>query len=423
MKIRLAYGKKGLEVDVPEGGVTLVEPRFIPGLPDPQDAVREVLAHPLNSPRLSELTRPGERVAISICDSTRAMPSGTVLPALLSELEHLPDESIRILVATGTHRPTSPDELEIILGRRILERYRVINHVCTDENSLVSIGRTASGIPVILNRAWVESDIRITTGFVEPHFFAGFSGGPKMVAPGLAGLDTVMGIHSAALIADEKSAWGIIEDNPMHREIREIASMAGVHFSLDVTLNSLHEITSVQAGELFLVHERARAFTRAAAMQEVDGLFDVVITTNSGYPLDLNLYQAVKGLSCAARVVRPGGIIICAAECSDGIPAATDFADMISGMVNPGDFLRRLSDPGFRRQDQWQAQVLAQVLEKADVYLKSDGLSEEEIRSSPLRPVERIEDLLSKVLKDHPDFRICVLPEGPQTIPYVREGR
>jgi lactate racemase len=421
MKIRLDYGKKGLDVKFPDRGVTVVEPRFIQGLPDPEESLRNSLRNPVDSAPLSELVKIEDKVAISICDSTRAMPSGTVLTVILQELNHMPDDNIRILVATGTHRPSTRKELEEIVGAEILDRYKVINHVCTDEDSLLFLGKTASGIPVKLNRAWAESDIRITTGFVEPHFFAGFSGGPKLVAPGLAGLETVMALHSAALIASEKSTWGIIEENPLHTAVREISEMTGVHFSLDVTLNSRHEITSVQAGDLFAVHKKARAFTKAAAMQEVDNLFDLVVTTNSGYPLDLNLYQTVKGLSGAARVVKPGGVIICASECSDGIPANTDFAEMLFAMKRPGQFLQQVSEPGFRRQDQWQVQVLAQVLTKAKVYLKSGGLSDEEIRACHLFPAAVIEDRISAILEKNPNAKICVLPEGPQTIPYLRE--
>lgn len=420
MRIRLDYGKNGLDVDFPDKGVTVVEPRFIPGIPDPGGALRACLRNPFARPRLSEMAEPGDRVAISICDSTRAMPSGVVLPAILEELGHLPDSNIRILVATGTHRPSTPEELERIIGENILKKYRVINHVCTDRDSLLFLGITDSGIPVSLNREWVESDIRITAGFVEPHFFAGFSGGPKMVAPGLASLETVLALHSAELIASEKSTWGLIEDNPLHTAVREIASMTRVDFSLDVTLNRRHEITSVQAGELFAVHEKARAFARAAAMQKVESAFDVVVTTNSGYPLDLNLYQTVKGLSGAARIVKAGGDIICASECSDGLPGGTEFANMVAEMGDPEDFLRKVAEPGFKRPDQWQVQVLAQVLRKARVCLKSRGLSDEEILASRLEPVSRIEDKLAEILARNPDAAICVLPQGPQTIPYLR---
>lgn len=422
MKVKLAYGIQGLELDLPDDGVTVVEPKYLPGLPDPASSLRDALFNPLGTGRLKEIAGPGDRVAISICDSTRAMPSGRVLPVILQELGHLPPGNIKILIATGTHRPSTTEELERILGKMILREFEVINHVCTAEDSLVDLGTTSSGIPIILNRIWAESDIRITIGFVEPHFFAGFSGGPKMVAPGLAGLDTVLAIHSASLIADERSSWGIISDNPLHGAIREIVARTGVQFSLDVTLNRDQEITSVQAGEIFSVHEKARSFNRKTSMQEVEQPFDLVITTNSGYPLDLNLYQTVKGLSGAARVVKPGGTILCASECSDGIPGGTDFAEMVAEMESPREFLETISRPDFRRQDQWQAQVMAQVLAKAEVYLKSSGLSDSDILDCRMKPVRSMEEFIDGYLKRKPSARICVLPEGPQTIPYLKEG-
>ena len=422
MKVKLAYGKGGLDLDLPERGVTLVEPEFMPGLPDLARSLGDAVANPIGTGRLREIAAAGDRVAVSICDSTRAMPSGKVLPAILDELNHLPSGNIRILVATGTHRPSTSEELERILGGEILRDYEVINHVCTDQDSLADLGATASGIPIVLNRAWAESDIRITVGFVEPHFFAGFSGGPKLVAPGLAGLETILAIHSASLIADERSSWGIIDDNPLHGAIREIAGRTGVHFSVDVTLNRDQEVTSVQAGEIFAVHEKARRFTKTTSMREVEQPFDLVITTNSGYPLDLNLYQTVKGLSGAARVVKAGGIILCASECSDGIPGGTDFAEMVTGMKSPGEFLEAISRPGFRRQDQWQAQVMAQVLRKAEVYMKSSGLSDSEIQGCRMKPVGSIEGYVRDYLRKKPAARICVLPEGPQTIPYLKSS-
>lgn len=423
MKIKLAYGRNGLEEEFPDHNLTVVEPEFVPGLSDLEGELEDCLGSPLASDRLVDIVSSGDKVAIAICDATRAMPSGMVLPAILRELNHLPDEKITILIATGTHRPTTDSELVNMVGSEIMSRYRIRNHLCTNPDELIDLGRTESGIPVVLNRDWVESDIRITTGFVEPHFFAGFSGGPKLVAPGLAGLETIQFIHSYELIASPQSTWGVIEDNPLHSAIREIAAMTGVHFSLDVTLNRYHRITSVQAGDIFAVHERAREFTRRVAMREVEEPFDVVVTTNSGYPLDLNLYQTVKGLSGAARIVKQGGTIICASECSDGLPPRTDFARMVEEMNSPESFLKMISEPGFQRPDQWQVQVMAQVMAEASVCLKADGLSTKEIESSGLEPIQTIQSKLAEIIGRQPQAGICVLPEGPQTIPFLKNGR
>ncbi len=417
MKVKLAYGRDGLEVELPDDRTTVIEPTFVPGLPDPEGAILTALRNPIGVPPLRRLVKPGQTVAISVCDITRPMPSKTLLPILLGELRHVPTEDITILIATGTHRSNTQAELAEMLGDEVVGNYRVINHDGFDDTTLESIGSTGSGVDVRLNRRWVECDIRITTGFVEPHFFAGFSGGPKMVAPGLAGFPTIMRLHDAAMIGHPDARFAITIGNPIHDAIREIARMSGVDFSVDVTINRDHRITSVYAGELFAVHEAACAVSRRLAMQPVKAGFDVVLTTNSGYPLDQNLYQAVKGMSAAAQVVREGGKIICAAECSDGVPEHGQYRDILASCDSPAELLRMIQDPGYEeRHDQWQAQIQAQIQLKADVYIKSSFLSEQQVGDAHLKSVNCIEDAIKE---SGSGASICVLPEGPQTIPYI----
>src|SRR5438093_13018657 len=320
MRLRLDYGDHGLDVDLPDDRVTVIEPVFKPALADAHGALTAALRAPIGRDALRSLVRAGQKIAISVCDITRAQPRREMLQALIEEMPGVRDEDITILIATGTHRTNTPAELEAMLGRDMVERYRVVNHDSRDDRSLIGVGTTSKGVPVLLNRRWVEADFRITTGFVEPHFFAGFSGGPKMVAPGLAGLATVMTLHNAERIGHPKATWGITEGNPVHDDVREIARMTGVDFALDVTLNRDQQITAAFAGDLLQEHAAACEFARRNAMRAVDQPFDVVVTTNSGYPLDQNLYQAVKGMSAAAQIVKKGGAIICAAECRDGIP-------------------------------------------------------------------------------------------------------
>lgn len=416
MRVRLAYGHDGLEVELPGDRTTVIEPTFVPGLPDAEGAILTALRNPLGSPPLRQIVNASHKVAISVCDITRPMPSETLLPLLLGELRHVPPENIVILIATGTHRTNTPEELAVMLGEGVVGDYRVINHNGFDEDSLRSIGSTGSGIEVRLNRHWVESDIRITTGFVEPHFFAGFSGGPKMVAPGLAGFPTIMRLHDAAMIGHPNSRFAVTKGNPIHDSIREIARMSSVDFSVDVTINRNKRITSVYAGELFAVHAAACAVAKRLAMQPVDASFDLVLTTNSGYPLDQNLYQAVKGMSAATQVVRDGGTIICAAECSEGIPEHGQYRDILASCGSPAEVLSMIQQPGYERHDQWQAQIQAQIQMKADVLLKSDYLTPQQVAQAHLTPVESIEDAITNCGKE---ARICVLPEGPQTIPYI----
>lgn len=420
MKVRLAYGREGLTVELPDDRTVVVEPRYLPGLPDEAGALRDALRNPLGAPPLRRSVRPHQRVAIAVCDVTRPMPSRRVLPVLLGELAHVPPERVSILIATGSHRACRPDELRELLGDAVVERYHVFNHDAFDAEGLAYVGETDDGVPIWLNRRWVESEVRITTGFVEPHFFAGFSGGPKMVAPGLAGIDTIMELHSARRIGHPAATWAVTQGNPVHDAIREIARRTGVHFSLDVTLNKDGRITSCYAGELFAVHKAACDVVRRSAMRPLAQTFDVVLTTNGGYPLDRNLYQAVKGMSAAAQVVRPGGAIVCVAQCVDGVPDHGDYARILASADGPEALLRMIQAPGFRRPDQWQVQIQARVLMKARVFLKADGLMPQQVRRALLEPVEDVEATVTALLEEYgPSSRLCVLPEGPFTVPYV----
>jgi len=274
-------------------------------------------------------------------------------------------------------------------------------------------------VPVALAREWVEADLRITTGFVEPHFFAGFSGGPKMVAPGLAGLSTTLELHNARRIGDPRATWGVIEGNPVHDAVRAIATATGVDFSLDVLLDDQQRITKAFAGTVLEMHAAARTVARQEAMQPVPAPFDIVITTNSGYPLDQNLYQAVKGMSAAAEIVRPGGTIICAAECRDGLPDHGSYGLLLRQGSDPADLLERIAASPVTIPDQWQVQIQARVQTKARVLLRTDGLTDDAVRSAHLEPVADLEDAVSRILASTPAASICVLPQGPQTIPYV----
>ena len=334
MRVRLDYGTDGLEVDLPNERVTVIEPVPRAAAADPHATLLAAIRSPMDCTPLREQVRAGQRIAISVCDITRAQPRRDTLLALFEEMPQVRPEDVTILIATGTHRINTPAELERMLGRDILNTYRVINHDSRDPSSLGRAGVTSTGVEVFLNRAWLDADIRITTGFVEPHFFAGFSGGPKMVAPGLAGLKTVMTLHDVQRIGHPLATWGVTEGNPVHDDVREIARMVPAHFSVDVTLNREQKITAAFAGNMFAEHRAACAHAKATAMRQVPAPFDLVLTTNSGYPLDQNLYQAVKGMSAAAKIVKHGGTIICAAECRDGLPSHGSYgAVLVVGLV------------------------------------------------------------------------------------------
>ena len=423
MKIDLAYGRGRLPIECPDDRTTVLEPTYLDGLPDQSQAVRDALRAPLGVPPLRELVKPGQTVAISICDSTRPMPSRTVLPVVLEELSHIRTDDIVVLVATGTHRATTVAELENMVGPDVLTQVAVINHDAFDRGELSQLPDIEPSIPVWLNRRWTEADVKITTGFVEPHFFAGFSGGPKMVAPGLAGLDTTMRLHDAQMIGDANARWGVTVGNPIHEAVRGIAVASGVDFSVDVAINRDRQITSVKAGDLLTVHAEMCRAVKASAMQAFATPFDVVVTTNSGYPLDQNLYQTIKGVSAAAQVVRQGGVILCASECSDGIPSHGEYRRILSEGETPDELLRMICTPGYRQHDQWEVQVQAQIQQRATVFLKADGLTEAEIRAAHLSPIDDIGAAAREhLVRQGRDAHLCVLPEGPQTIPYLRDG-
>jgi nickel-dependent lactate racemase len=421
VRLRLDYGSEGLEVDLPDERVRVIEPSFVPAIDNPHAALVAALRAPIGRPPLRDIVRPGQKIAISVCDITRAQPREAMLRALFEEMPGIKPDDVTILIATGTHRTNTRAELERMLGHDIVANYTVVNHDGRDDSSLAHLGDTNTGAPIYLNKKWLTADVRITTGFVEPHFFAGFSGGAKMVAPGLAGLKTVLVLHDAKRIGSPNATWGVIDGNPVQDDIREIARTTGVTFSIDVTLNRDQEITAVFAGQLFAEHGQACAFSKRSVMCPVDSPFDVVLTTNSGYPLDQNLYQAVKGMSAAVNVIKPGGTVVCAAECRDGLPNHGSYGEVLRSRPTAAALLKMINAPGFSRPDAWQVQVQAQILMKSKVLVKNGFLSDHEIRAAHFQPVHDVGEAVSAALNAAgPAATLCVLPQGPQTIPYLR---
>jgi nickel-dependent lactate racemase len=421
VRIELAYGSDGLTVDLPDDRTTVVEPLHPPAVADARAAVLEALRHPVAGPPLREVVRGRRTVAISICDGTRPQPRRTVVPALLEELEGLVrNEDVVVLVATGTHRANSEDELREMLGDEVLAAVRVVNHDARDDASLTWMGRHGADVPVWLNSEWVGADVRITTGFVEPHFFAGFSGGPKLVAPGLAGLETTLTLHDAARIGHPDARWGVTQGNPVHDDVRAIAAATGTHFALDVVLDGEQRVARAFGGELFAMHEAACSLVRQTAMRAVQRPFEVVLTTNSGFPLDQNLYQAVKGMSAAAQVVRDGGTIVCAAECRDGFPAHGPYRAELTAAGSPAALLEAIAARPRTVADQWQIQIQAGIQARSRVIVHTSYLSDAELAAAHLEQTPDVEATVRHLLEDAgPEGRVCVLPYGPLTVPYV----
>ncbi len=419
MKVNLAYGQGQLAVDLPNGRPTIIEPLHKPGLADERAAVIEALSQPIGAPPLRQMIRPTDRVCIIFTDITRATPNHRLIPWLLEHLAHLPRQNITLLNSTGTHRANTRAELEKMLTPAVVAGYRVVNHEAEDRAACVQRGTTRDGTPVLLNRLAVEADFRILTGFIEPHFFAGFSGGPKALMPGVAWLGTVMSNHGARNIGDPNSTWGVTEGNPIWEEMRDIALRCSPNFLLNVALNDQRQITGVFAGDLLAAHKVGIEFVRQSAMQPVPAPFDIVVTTNSGYPLDLNLYQGVKGMSAAARIVKQDGLIILAAECREGIPAGSPMDKLMRRVAGPAAILSLLAQPGFSHAEQWQPHIQALIQRRARVLLHS-SLPEADVRAMHLEPCPDVAAAVTERLERiGPGARVAVLPQGPLTIPYL----
>ena len=419
-KVELAYGRGRLPIEVPDD-TSVITPVPTPAAPDVARALRRALREPVAGPPLRERVRPGQTVAISACDVTRAQHRHLMIPAVLEELDGIVDlDDVVVLVATGTHRANTDAELRAMFGDDVVDSVRIVNHDARASDTHRFVGTFGAGVPVWLNEQWVDADVRITTGFVEPHFFAGFSGGPKMVAPGLAALDTVLVLHDARRIGDPRATWGVTVGNPVHDDVRAIAEATGVTYAFDVILNQDQEVIEAFGGDLLPMHATAIERARAVAMAPVDAPFDVVVTTGSGFPLDQSLYQSVKGMSAAAQVVRPGGLIVCAAECVDGYPDHGSFREVLTSAESPEALLDLIAARDVTVPDQWQVQIQARIQSASRVVMHTSYLSDADLADAHLAQTEDIAaTVAAEVRAVGNGARVCVLPEGPQTIPYV----
>jgi nickel-dependent lactate racemase len=306
-----------------------------------------------------------------------------------------------------------------MLTPNVVANYSIHNNESRNRDAHIQLGTMRDGTPALINRHVVEADIRIVTGFIEPHFFAGFSGGVKGIVPGTAAFEAVMSNHGAHNIGHSNACFGLTEGNPLWEELREVALRVGPSFLLNVTLNEQRQITAVFAGNLTQAHKCGCEFVRESAMQRVAAPFDIVIITNSGYPLDLNLYQGIKGMSAAARIVKPGGTIILACECREGVPPNSPYDRLLRRVKNLEEFLSLVAKPGFAHADQWEVQIQAQVHQKAEVLVYS-SLPDEVIRAAHLIPCHDISaEIANRLKRLNSTARVAVLPQGPLTIPYL----
>ena len=421
MKVNLAYGQGYLPIDLPEDRTTVIAPANRPGLADEKAGVLKALDEPIGAQPLRDWIGQGDRICISFSDITRPTPNDRIIAWLLEYLgaNGVARDQITLLNQLGTHRPNTQAELEKLLTKEVVANYRVVNHEPENAAALVQFGVMHDGTPALINHHLAQADVRIITGFIEPHFFAGFSGGVKGICPGCAGLKTVMANHGARNIGDAKSTFGITHGNRLWEELRDVALRVGASFLLNVSLNDERAITGVFAGDMLGAHEVGCEFVRASAMQKVDAPFPIVITTNSGYPLDLNLYQGVKGMSAGARIIEDGGLLILACECREGVPAGSPLEKLYREASSPEEILTLLNTPGCVYPEQWQAQIQALIQRRARVLLHS-RLTVDQATACFLEHCPDISAAVRERLDElGPQARVAVLPQGPLTIPYL----
>ena len=421
MKVHLSYGRHGLDVELPDDADVLL-PERTPALPRPEAAVREALRQPIGSRPLSALLRPSDSVAIVISDITRPVPNQLLLPPILEAVADagIPRQQVVIVNATGTHRPNTREELLAMVGPEVLDGYRIVQHDARDRASLAFVTTSARGVEVHVNAEYLHADVKILTGFVEPHIFAGYSGGGKAVLPGIAGADIIMSNHGADMLSHPKATWCETVGNLIFEEMRDVALATRPTFLVNVTLNEEKEITGVFAGDMVAAHDTGIAQAGRQALRPISRLYDIVVTTNMGHPADINFYQAGKGASVGVRAVREGGAVILAAECADGL-GLEDFVELLTSEASPAALLDKLHAPGFAQYEQWGAQCWAMIQRQAEFYLYS-SMPAETARAAHVIPCNDVSATVQELARRHraeqgSEPSIAVLPHGHLTVP------
>jgi nickel-dependent lactate racemase len=418
MQQHLAFGKDGITIDLPPGfQYQILDRRSASSLEDPATAIAQALDSPIGCPPLQELARGRRSAAIAVCDITRPAPNRQILPHVLSRLEQggIPRNRILILIATGLHRGATPEEIQEICGDEIASSYTILNHDARAASDHRYLGTTTGGTPAYVDERFVAADLRMTLGLIKPHLMLGFSGGRKMVAPGLAGQETIKTIHSPRFMRDARAVEGSIENNPLHSELLQIARMARQDFIVDVSLSSDRSIAGVFAGAPEPAHRRGVEFVSSLMLETLEQPVDAVITTAAGYPLDLTFYQAVKGITAAAHIVRPGGIILLMAACEEGAGAA-EFRRMLLDHPSHTAFLDHIAKLPVV-PDQWQLEKLALVANQARLLFYVPGLPVEFHASLWGQAFPTAAAAVRALTSSLPaTARIAVIPEGPYVL-------
>jgi nickel-dependent lactate racemase len=422
MRVTLDYGRTGLAVELPDANVVgplAIQPA--PPLAKPQVAIQEALERPIGAPPLAELAKGRRNACVLVCDITRPVPNRLILPPLLRTLEQqgITRRDILLLIATGLHRPNEGADLEEMLGREIVTHYRIENHhgKALDEHDY--LGETPNGVPVWLDKRYLSADLKITTGLIEPHLMAGYSGGRKVICPGIAALETVKVWHGPRFLEHPKADCGFLDGNPVHEENTRIAKMAGCDFIVNVCLDGERRITWVGAGDMELAWMEGVRFVERIVRVPVPAQLDVVVTSSAGYPLDTTWYQAVKGLTGALPIVKRGGTIILAASLSEGL-GSPEFQRVMAENPDLKVFKRRIVGKDYFVMDQWQLEELAKVVERCQVKVVTQGIPAATLRRCYVEPAVSVEAAVAGCLQEYgPNARIGVIPKGPYVLPYV----
>ena len=422
MRVRLEYARCGLEVELPsERVVRTLAYKNAPPLADPTAALAAVVAHPTGTPPLAELARGRRDACIVICDITRPVPNALILAPLLATLEAagLPRDKITILVATGLHRESTPDEIVEMVGADIAARYAVVDHHGQQTNEHTYLGDSPRGVPIWIDSRYVRADLKITTGLIEPHLMAGFSGGRKLICPGIAGLETIKVWHGPDFLEHPLADCGILDGNPVHEENTWIARHTGCDFIVNVVIDAERRPLKFVAGDMEQAFLEGVDFVRSVVVDTLSEPVDIVVTSSAGYPLDTTFYQAVKGLTGALPIVKQGGTIILAAGLSEGIGSA-EFQRLFDENTDLEAFVERILGKEYFVLDQWQLEELAKVRRKAKVKVVSDGLPAATIDKLFVESAESVEKAVADSLAEYgPTATIAVIPKGPYVLAQV----
>ena len=419
MKTYLLYGQGRIEIEVPEWA-RILEIKDIPPISDPVTAIKDALNRPIDTPPLRELAKGRNDACIVISDITRPTPNGTILPPLLEEVESsgINREKIKILIATGMHRPNEGKELEYLVGKEIMENYTIINHSCEKREDLRTID-SIEGVPIEINRHYLEADLKILTGLIEPHFYAGYSGGRKSILPGISSFETMKFMHSFEMIDHPNVRNCILDNNPFHEYGLRVAEKAGVDFILNVVINKARKVAGVFAGHFNKAHLEGCKLVEKHAVQYLPREADIVITSGGGFPLDATFYQMSKPLICARDILKRQGIIILACECREGL-GGPEFSSVLKSISRPGEFFNIYSKPENFLKDQWCAQNIFQALDHADrIFVYSSGLKNTALRPEAIVKIDNIQSTIDSHVRE--GMEVVVVPEGPYVVGKIED--